>query len=139
FAIILVFGLAISKAFKTIRPLFRARPKITAEVTGRLTESLGGVRVIKGYNAEEREEKVFAAGVGRLLDNVLQSLTAMSLMSLSSTALFGIVSALVMYFGGREVIAGHMTPGMLLSYFAFLAFLIAPALQIVSIGTQVNE
>jgi len=139
FSVLLAFGLGLRKAFAVIRPLFRARPKIMAEVSGRLTESLGGVRVIKGYNAEEREEKVFAAGVGRLLDNVLQSLTAMSLMSLSSTALFGIVSALVMYFGGREVIAGHMTPGMLLSYFAFLAFLIAPALQIVSIGTSVNE
>ena len=76
---VLVFGIVLGKAFKTIRPIFRARGKINAEVTGRLTESLGGVRVIKGYHAEEREEKVFARGVQRLLDNVLQSLTAMSL------------------------------------------------------------
>jgi ABC-type multidrug transport system fused ATPase/permease subunit len=139
FSVLLVFGLGLRKAFSVIRPLFRARPKIMAEVTGRLTESLGGVRVIKGYNAEAREEKVFAAGVGRLLDNVLKSLTAMSLMSLSSTALFGIVSALVMFFGGRQVVAHQMTTGMLMSYFVFLGMLIAPALQIVNIGTQVNE
>jgi len=139
FSVLLAFGLGLRKAFSVIRPLFRARPKITAEVTGRLTESLGGVRVIKGYNAEGREEKVFAAGVARLLDNILKSLTAMSLMALSSTALFGFVSALVMFFGGRQVVAGHMTSGMLLSYFVFLGMLIAPALQIVNIGTQVNE
>ncbi|HLW97981.1 MAG TPA: ABC transporter ATP-binding protein [Candidatus Acidoferrales bacterium] len=139
FTVILFFGLGLRKAFAVIRPLFRARPKIYAEVTGRLTESLGGVRVIKGYNAEGREEGVFAAGVGRLLDNVLKSITAMSLMSLSSTVLFGIVSALVMYFGGKQVVASHMTSGMLLSYFVFLGFLIAPALQVVNIGTQVNE
>ncbi|MGC2465635.1 MAG: ABC transporter ATP-binding protein, partial [Candidatus Acidiferrum sp.] len=74
FSILLVFGFAISRAFKTIRPIFRARPKITAEVTGRLTESLGGVRVVKGYHAEEREEGIFATGVQRLLDNVLKTL-----------------------------------------------------------------
>ena len=139
FSVLVVFGLGLRKAFAVIRPLFRARPKIMAEVTGRLTESLSGVRVIKGYNAEAREESVFAAGVGRLLENVLKSLTAMSLMSLSSTALFGIVSALVMYFGGRQVVAHHMSTGMLMAYFVFLGMLIAPALQIVSIGTQVNE
>jgi subfamily B ATP-binding cassette protein MsbA len=72
FSILLVFGFGISWAFKTIRPIFRARPKITAEVTGRLTESLGGVRVVKGYHAEEREEKIFASGVQRLLENVLR-------------------------------------------------------------------
>jgi subfamily B ATP-binding cassette protein MsbA len=86
FGILLVFGGFISKAFKTIRPIFRARPKINAEVTGRLTESLGGVRVVKGYHAEEREEKVFSAGVQRLLDNVLKTLTATSLMSLYPAA-----------------------------------------------------
>ena len=87
FAILLVFGFGISWAFKTIRPIFRARPKIQAEVTGRLTESLGGVRVVKGYHAEEREEKIFAGGVQRLLDNVLKTLTATSLMSLSGAML----------------------------------------------------
>ena len=89
----LAFALVLSKAFSTIRPIFRERGKINAEVTGRLTESLGGVRVVKGYHAEAREEAVFAGGVQRLLDNVLQSLTAISLMSLSATVLMGIVGA----------------------------------------------
>ena len=138
-AVLLFFGLGLRKAFAVIRPLFRARPKIQAEVTGRLTESLGGVRVIKGYHAEAREEAVFATGVKRLLDNVLQSLTAISLMSLSSTVLMGIVSGLIMFFGGRQVAAHHMTVGDFFSYSMFLALLIAPVLQIVNIGTQVND
>src|SRR6202790_2969542 len=87
FTILLVFGIALNKAFSTIRPIFRARPKINAEVTGRLTESLGGVRVIKGYHAEDREEKIFAGGVRRLLDNVMRTLTATSLMGLSASVL----------------------------------------------------
>src|SRR6266487_1148347 len=99
FGILLVFGFGINKAFGTIRPIFRARPKITAEVTGRLTESLSGVRVVKGYHAEEREEGVFSAGVRRLLDNVLKTLTATSLMSLSAAGLMGVVSAIIMEFG----------------------------------------
>ncbi len=90
FGILLVFGVGINQAFKTIRPIFRARPKINAEVTGRLTESLGGVRVVKGYHAEAREEGVFSAGVRRLLDNVLKTLTATSLMSLSGAGLMGL-------------------------------------------------
>src|SRR5467141_1700841 len=111
FGILLVFGGFINKAFKTIRPIFRARPKINAEVTGRLTESLGGVRVVKGYHAEEREEKVFSAGVQRLLDNVLKTLTAMSLMSLSATVLLGLIGAIVMYTGSRQILAGTLTLG----------------------------
>src|SRR5205814_10371704 len=95
--IIAAFALTLRKAFATIRPIFRERGKINAEVTGRLTESLGGVRVVKGYHAEEREEGVFASGVKRLLDNVLKSLTAMSMMSLSATVLMGIFGASVMY------------------------------------------
>jgi subfamily B ATP-binding cassette protein MsbA len=110
FAVLLGFGLALNKAFATIRPIFRQRPKINAEVTGRLTESLGGVRVVKGYHAEEREEKVFAGGVQRLLDNVLKTLTATSFMSLSGATLMGIVSAIIMYLGTRQILAGTMTP-----------------------------
>src|SRR5439155_806008 len=102
FGILLVFGYGINKAFATIRPIFRARPKINAEVTGRLTESLSGVRVVKGYHAEEREEGVFAGGVQRLLDNVLKTLTATSLMSLSAAGLMGIVS--VAYDTRKEVL-----------------------------------
>jgi ABC-type multidrug transport system fused ATPase/permease subunit len=139
FAILVIFGFGLNKAFATIRPIFRQRPKINAEVTGRLTESLGGVRVVKGYHAEEREEKVFAAGVQRLLDNVLKTITATSLMSLSARTLLGIVSAAVMLLGARQILAGHMTPGTLVTYMAFLAMLIAPVFQIVAIGTQLSE
>src|SRR6202007_2641094 len=111
FGILLVFGYGINKAFATIRPIFRARPKINAEVTGRLTESLSGVRVVKGYHAEEREEGVFATGVQRLLDNVLKTLTATSLMSLSAAGLMGIVSAIIMELGAHKILANTMTLG----------------------------
>jgi len=139
FAVLLVFGVGLNKAFKTIRPIFRARPKINAEVTGRLTESLGGVRVVKGYHAEEREEKVFAAGVQRLLDNVLKTLTATSLMSLSATALMGMVSAIIMFLGAHRIVSGSMTLGTFLTYTIFLGLLVAPVFQIVAIGTQITE
>src|SRR3989475_1523195 len=139
FAVLLIFGFGINKAFATIRPIFRARPKITAEVTGRLTESLGGVRVVKGYHAEEREEKIFASGVQRLLDNVLKTLTATSLMSLSGSMLLGVVSVLMLEFGGHKILSGSMTLGQWFAYNAFLAFLIAPVFQIVAIGTQITE
>jgi ABC-type multidrug transport system fused ATPase/permease subunit len=139
FTAVLIFGLGLSQALKKIRPMYRARPKLNAEVTGRLTESLGGVRVVKGYHAEEREEKVFQGGVQKLLDNILQTLTATSLMSFSATALMGIVSATMMYLGARNILAGTMTAGLLVSYMAFLAMLIAPVAQIASIGPQMSE
>src|SRR6202041_691758 len=139
FAVLLVFALGLNKAFKTIRPMYRARPKLNAEVTGRLTESLGGVRVVKGYHAEGREEKVFQAGVQKLLDNVLQTLTATSLMSFSATALMGIVTASMMYLGARNILSGTMSVGTLIQYMGFLAFLIAPVAQIASIGPQMTE
>jgi subfamily B ATP-binding cassette protein MsbA len=139
FAILVAFGLALNKAIGTIRPIFRARSKLNAEVTGRLTESLGGIRVVKGYHAERREEGVFAGGVQRLLENILKTLTATSVMSLSSTALFGVVSALILYLGTTRILAGTMTLGTFLTYVAFLAMLIAPVSQIVSIGTQLTE
>src|SRR5271166_858520 len=136
FAVIVAFVVILQNAFKTIRPIFRERGKINAEVTGRLTESLGGVRVIKGYHAEEREAAVFAGGVQRLLDNVIKSLTAMSLMGLSATVLMGIVGAIVMFIGAKEIGAGTLTLGQFMEFTALLAFLIAPVVQIVSIGTQ---
>src|SRR5579859_6123891 len=139
FSILLVFGFGISKAFSTIRPIFRARPKITAEVTGRLTESLGGVRVVKGYHAEDREEGIFATGVQRLLDNVLKTLTATSLMSLSGATLLGVVSALMLELGGHKILSGNMTLGDWFAFNLFLGFLIAPVFQIVAIGTQITE
>jgi ABC-type multidrug transport system fused ATPase/permease subunit len=139
FGVLVVFGLFLNKAFSTIRPIFRARPKINAEVTGRLTESLGGVRVVKGYHAEDREERVFAGGVQRLLDNVLKTLTATSLMSLSGATLMGIVSAIIMFLGARQVLAGTMTPGILIQYTGLLVLMVAPVFQIVAIGTQITE
>ena len=139
FLILLGVGVGLRKAFGIIRPIFRARSKINAEVTGRLTESLGGIRVVKGYHAEAREEKVFAAGVQRLLANVLKTLTAMSMMSLSSTVLMGIISALIMFLGTRQIIAGTMTVGSFLMYTVFLGLLVAPVFQMVGIGTQLTE
>jgi subfamily B ATP-binding cassette protein MsbA len=139
FGILLIFGAILQKAFQTIRPIFRERAKINAEVTGRLTESLGGVRVIKGYHAEESEARVFAGGVERLLQNVISSLTAQSLMSLASTAVLGVVTALVMYLGAHQNYAGKLTTGGYVTYVLFLAFMIAPIVQLVSIGTQLTE
>jgi ABC-type multidrug transport system fused ATPase/permease subunit len=137
--VIVAFSLVLRKAFKTIRPIFRERGKINAEVTGRLTESLGGVRVVKGYHAEDREAAVFAGGVKRLLDNVLKSLTAISLMSMSATVLMGVVGALVMYVGARQIEAHTLTVGGLMAFTAFLAFMVAPVFQVVGIGTQLTE
>ena len=137
--LMLSFSYFLQKAMGSIRPIFRERGKINADVTGRLTEFLGGIRVVKGYHAEDREEAVFAKGVGRLLDNVLKSLTSMSIMSLSATLLLGVVSAIVMYLGGREMLKGTLTLGDFFKYTAFLAFLVAPVFQIVNIGTQLSE
>src|SRR5215470_1086021 len=136
---LIVFGIGLSQAFKFIRPIYRARPKINAEVTGRLTESLGGVRVVKGYHAEDREEKVFFAGVHRLLDNVLKTLTVSSLMTLSATVLTGIISAGIILIGAHQILSGKMTPGSFFSYTMFLAMLVAPVIQIASIGPQITE
>jgi ABC-type multidrug transport system fused ATPase/permease subunit len=139
FSILFVFGIGVNKAFATIRPIFRQRSKINAEVTGRLTESLGGVRVVKGYHAEAREEKVFTGGVQRLLENVLKTLTATSLMSLSGAVLMGVVSAIVILIGGHKVVSGEISPGDFVRYTVFLGLLVAPIFQIVAIGTQITE
>ena len=138
-AILVVFGLILNKAVGTIRPIFRARSRLNAEVTGRLTESLAGVRVIKGYRAEAREDKVFAGGVQRLLDNILKTLTATSVMSLSSTVLLGLVSALITYLGVIRILNGTMTVGDFVRYGIFLGMLVAPIYQIVTIGTQFSD
>jgi ABC-type multidrug transport system fused ATPase/permease subunit len=139
FGFLLCFALALNKAFSTIRPIFRERGKINAEVTGRLAESLGGVRVIKGYHAEEREEAVFAKGVRRLLENVISTLTATSLMSLSASLLMGVVGAIIMYVGAHQILAGTLTVGGFFTYTLFLGFLVAPIIQMVAIGTQITE
>ena len=134
FSFILIFVLALRYAFKVIRPIFRERGRISAQVTGRLTETLGGIRVVKGYHAEKREASVFAAGVERLYENVARSLTATSLMALAATTIMGVVGVTVMYFG-----ATTMTPGDYVSYNMFLAFMTAPVFQLVNVGTQLTE
>ncbi|MGB9146933.1 MAG: ABC transporter ATP-binding protein [Acidobacteriaceae bacterium] len=139
FAVVAMFVFTLQKAFKTIRPIFRERAKITGEVTGRLTESLGGVRVVKGYHAEQREAGVFSIGVLRLLDNVMRSLTATSLLSMAATTVLGVVGGLVMLLGGHLAMQGQMGPGDYIQYTMFLAFMIAPVIQVVNIGTQLTE
>jgi len=139
FAVMAVFVFVLQYGFRVIRPIFRERGKINAEVTGRLTESLGGVRVIKGYHAEEREAGVFSKGVDRLLANVMRTLTMTSALSAASTTVLGLVSALVMWLGGHSVLQGTWTVGDYFSYNMFLAFMIAPVFQIVNIGTQLTE
>jgi subfamily B ATP-binding cassette protein MsbA len=138
---IVVFALGLGKAFGKIRPIFRERGKINADVIGRLTESLAGVRVVKGYHAEAGEARVFAGGVQRLLDNVMRSLTAISLMTLSATMLMGVVGGTVMYVGARKILATPptLTLGGWFAFVGYLAFLVAPMLQMVAIGTQLTE
>ena len=139
FGFLLVFGVLLRKAFQTIRPIFRERGKINAEVTGRLTESLGGIRVVKGYHAEAREHEVFAAGLDRLLQNVFRTLTASSLLGLSSAMLMGVVGAIVMFMGSRQILAGKLSMGGYFTYIMFLGYLAAPLFQVVGIGTQITE
>lgn len=139
FSVILAFVFLLQYAFKTIRPIFRERAKITGEVTGRLTESLGGVRVVKGYHAETREAHVFTGGVLRLLENIMRSLTATSLMSMAATTVLGIVGGLVMLIGGHLALHNRMDDGTYIQYTMFLAFMIAPVFQVVNIGTQLTE
>jgi ABC-type multidrug transport system fused ATPase/permease subunit len=139
FCVLIPFIFVLQYGFKTIRPIFRERGKINAEVTGRLTESLGGVRVVKGYYAEQREASVFSEGVHRLLTNVISSLTATSLLSLSATAILGIVGGMVMFFGGHEVLNARLTPGGYFQYTFLLAFMVAPIFQVVNVGTQLTE
>ena len=139
FTVMGAFVFLLQYSFKVIRPIFRERGKINAEVTGRLTESLGGVRVIKGYHAEEREAGVFSTGVERLLQNVMKSLTMTSALSAAATTVLGLVSSLVMWLGGHRVLGNTWTVGDYFSYNMFLAFMIAPVFQIVNIGTQLTE
>src|SRR5438094_7269034 len=136
---LLVFGLILRKAFRSIRPIFRERGKINAEVTGRLTESLAGVRVVKGFHAEEREAAVFEAGAFRLFENVRRTRFATSMIGLESTLLMGIVSITVMIAGGRLILAGKMTIGDFFAFTLYLGFLVAPVFMMVSIGTQITE
>ncbi|MGB1449008.1 MAG: ABC transporter ATP-binding protein [Flavobacteriaceae bacterium] len=134
-----VFAVIALKAFGYIRPIFRERGKINAEVTGRLTETLNGIRVIKGFNAEEQEQKTFELGVERLFLNVKKSLTATAFMTSASTFLLGIASAGIMGIGGYFIMQGSMTYGEFVSFTLFLGFMIAPIVQMSNIGSQLTE
>ncbi|MBD1260423.1 ABC transporter ATP-binding protein [Maribacter polysiphoniae] len=134
-----VFGIIALKAFKIIRPIFRNRGKINAEVKGRLTETLGGIRVIKGFNAEEQEHKVFEAGVDELFQNVKKSLTTTAFMTSSSTFLIGIATTGVMGFGGYKIMQGELTIGDLLMFTVLLGTMVAPIVQMSNIGSQLTE
>ena len=137
--IVICFVTVFWYAFKHIRPIFRERGRIRAEVTGRLSESLSGVRVVKGYHAEDREAAVFSRGVQRLLENILKTMTSTALVSLSAVLLLGLVGAVVMYVGTQQIFAGTMTLGSFVTFTAFVAFLVSPLYQMVNIGTQVTE
>jgi ABC-type multidrug transport system fused ATPase/permease subunit len=139
FGILIAFAWFLKRAFGVTRPIFRERSRINAEVTGRLTESLAAVRVVKGYRAEESEARVFADGVNRLLQNITRSITAQAVMSLCSTMVLGVVGALIMYLGTREVIAHRLDVGGYVEYILLLAFMVAPIALLVSVGTQLTE
>lgn len=134
-----IFAFIALKAFGYIRPIFRARGKINAEVTGRLTETLNGIRVIKGFNAEAQEQKTFEEGVERLFLNVKKSLTATAMMTSSSALLLGLASAGIMGIGGYFIMKGDMTYGEFVSFTLFLGFMIAPIVQMSNIGSQLTE
>ena len=134
-----LFGLISLKAFGYVRPIFRERAKVNADVTGRLTESLGGIRVIKGFNAERSEVKVFKKGVERIFDNVRKTLTATSLVASAGTLLIGLPAVGIMWMGGSMVVEGEMTEGDLMAFIAYLAFLVAPLLEMGNIGSQFTE
>ena len=138
-AVLSLFGLVLLYAFKTLRPLFRERSKINAEVSGRLTESFAGVRVVKAYRAERREAIVFSKGVHRLFRNVAQTMTGFSAVSAFSTLLFGLVGVVIMWVGATDMLAHRMTLGAFVSFTLYLALLVGPIVQVVSIGSQITE
>ncbi|MBO0343238.1 MAG: ABC transporter ATP-binding protein [Bacteroidota bacterium] len=134
-----IFAIIALKAFKIIRPIFRNRGKINAEVKGRLTETLGGIRVIKGFNAEKQEEEVFETGVERLYQNVKKSLTTTAFMTSSSTFLLGVATTSVMGFGGYKIIHDTLTVGEFVEFTVLLGLMIAPIVQMSSVGSQLTE
>ncbi|HET7584405.1 MAG TPA: ABC transporter ATP-binding protein [Gemmatimonadaceae bacterium] len=137
--ILLVFGGGMAFAFRYLRPIFRERNKITAEVTGRLAETLGGVRVVKTYVAERREQIAFAKGVHRLFRNIAQTITGTSAVAAGTTVIAGLISALLIIVGGHAILTGSMSRGDLGMYVALIGLIAAPLVQIASIGTQISE
>ncbi len=137
--VLILFGVGMAIFFKRLRPLFRERGKINADVTGRLAETLGGIRIVKAYSAERRERYVFATGAHRLFRNVAQSMTAVSGTGAFATAIVGGIGVLMILVGGGDVLAGRMTVGDLVMYVFFTGLMAAPMVQIASIGTQITE
>ena len=138
-AALAVFGGGMALAFKRLRPLFRERGKINAEVSGRLNETLGGIRIVKTYTAEKREELVFTKGVHRLFRNIAQSITGVSAITAFSTAVVGVIGMMMIIVGGRAILSGQMTVGEFMTYILFTGLMAAPVVQIASIGTQISE
>lgn len=137
--VLALFGLAMGRAFKALRPLFRERGKIQSEITGRLNQTLGGVRVVKAYTAEAQEERVFQDGVDRLFDNIRRSMTGVSATTAISLGIVGVIGVLMSYFGGRAMLAGTMSLGEFVMYLVYIGLVVAPVVQIASIGTQITE
>ena len=133
------FGVGMAYAFKTLRPLFRERGKINAEVTGRLTEALGGIRIVKSYTAEKREEIVFTKGAHRIFRNIAQSMTGVSATTSGSTVIIGVVGVVMVWLGGNDILAGRMTLGDFVMYIFFIGIVAAPLISVASIGTQITE
>ncbi len=133
------FGGAMSYAFRTLRPLFRERGRIMAEVTGRLNQALGGVRVVKTYTAERREDLVFTKGAHKLFRNIARSMTGVSATTAFSSVVIGAIGIVLILVGGRAVVSGTMTLGDLFAYMVFTGLMAAPIVQIASIGTQITE
>ncbi|HSK75155.1 MAG TPA: ABC transporter ATP-binding protein, partial [Thermoanaerobaculia bacterium] len=138
-SILSLFAFIMHYAFKTLRPLFRERSKINAELAGRLTESFSGVRVVKAYRAERREALVFAKGAHRLFRNIARTMTGFSAVGAASTLLLGAVGITMMAVGGNDVLSGRMTLGDFFAFTLYLGLLVGPAVQIVNIGTQLTE
>jgi ABC-type multidrug transport system fused ATPase/permease subunit len=134
-----LFGAGMATAFKRLRPLFRERGKIQAEVTGRLTEALGGIRIVKSYTAEKREEIVFTHGAHKLFRNIAQSMTGVSATTSGGTVIVGVVGVIMIWMGGNAILAGTMTLGDFIMYIFFIGLLAAPMISIASIGTQITE
>ncbi len=137
--ILLAFGGMMAYAFRTLRPLFRERGAINADVTGRLAESIGGIRLVKLYVSERRERKLFAEGVHKLLRNIAQTITGTSAVGAGTTVISGVIGILVMVIAGRDVLNGKMTLGDLFMYVYLVGLVAAPLVQIASIGTQISE
>jgi len=137
--ILILFGVVMGLAFSKLRPLFRERGKINATVTGRLAETLGGVRIVKAYNVEKREQRVFAAGAHRMLRNIAKTVTGVSATTAAATFVVGLIGALMIAIGGNAIIDGYWTVGDLLRYLLFTGVVVAPVMQMASIGTQITE